>query len=278
MIIERMAVRRRIEVPDMAARRRFGRYKKEAERGIRDKAVDDPILGKLEHAFHRLVSSCRKQFDDPWRAMPMAESLIAGIEYDAKDITRFSLMLAEIEKGYVARSDEEVFAHLGGLMLSALINHSHEESHLLKLEHLQSGLSWIGYGNRKDIVVEGDVGILLGSEMKDGRITVFGGVGEFAGSCLEDGTIVINGDAEEEAGGGMRGGYLYVKGNGGRRAGQDMIGGLMVIEGSAESVGGSSPNSSMWGGEIRINGGEPPEILHIRNGRIIHKGKLIVDK
>lgn len=91
-----------------------------------------------------------------------------------------------------------------------------------------------------EIVINGDVGMHLGEEMKSGKITANGNVGGWAGSMMKGGTIEVYGNAGDYLSApyrgcneGMHGGKIIVHGNVGSEAGAHMKKGLIKIYGNA---------------------------------------------
>lgn len=85
--------------------------------------------------------------------------------------------------------------------------------------------------------------------------------------------ILVDGDAGNFVGQLMKGGKITVNGKAGEGAGMWLAGGAIIVNGNVDcSVG-----LGMTGGEISING-EIGSIVLVGQGKIYHKGVLIVDK
>ena len=84
--------------------------------------------------------------------------------------------------------------------------------------------------------------------------------------------ITVDGDVGDTAGAWMTGGSITITGNAGITLGLGMRAGSITVNGDADYHIGRS----MVGGEIRIEGGIG-KIAAVQ-GKIFHKGKLIVDK
>jgi formylmethanofuran dehydrogenase subunit C len=262
------------------ASKRFRSYKKEEKRSARKpKVAKDAIQKKFRKAFRDLVEFTEREddwVDDTDIPYQHARSLVKDLEYDAKDVERFSVGLAGLEKEF-RNLEDLIFCDLAGLLLTALVEHGHEREYVLHLPATEEVISTIGYRTTKRIEVVGDVGDFLGNLMTEGgEIIVKGNAGGMAGLFLDGGSITIEGDVADSVGMDMLRGSILVKGNAGKHVGNTLHSGTVVVEGSAVSVGGDL--DPMTGGEVHINSGEPPGIDNIDGGKVFHKGKLLVDK
>ncbi len=212
------------------------------------------------------------------------------LRYSAKDIEDFSVVLSEFQ-------GEMVFSNNAGLFLSALINNCKEEGFVIHTAHLDAPIHCIGFGNRKKITVEGDAGVNVGREMDAGEIIVNGDADDTAGNTMRGGSIIVNGNCGETIGYDMAGGSILVNGNAGDEVGHEMRGGDIIVTGDTGlrtgimmhggkvTVNGHAAlfaGEAMRGGELYLNGtfSDFKEVLALNavNGRIFHKGELIVDK
>ena len=133
------------------------------------------------------------------------------------------------------------------------------------------------------ILVEGDVGMHLGAEMRGGEITVRGNVGDWLGAELHggrirvhgnaghmigavyrgghkgmtSGEILIDGDAGNEMGNSMRRGLIAVGGKCGDFAGVNMIAGSVLVFGKP----GIRCGAGMKRGTVGLLGATSPDIL-----------------
>lgn len=231
----------------LAMAKGFRGYKPEEEKAVRKvEVVEDKTLGQMKAAWG-LVSYDGSGFGQCYEDALAAVKLL---NYSTSDVENFSLALAVAQF-----QDEERFGGKAGLFLSALINNGKDTDYIIHTVHLTLPLYRIGYKNTKNIIVNGDAGIIIGSSMEGGSITVNGNAGNRVGNSMKGGTITVKGDAGAEVGCSMNGGIVTVEGNAG------------------EAVG-----NYMKSGEIRI-GGEIESISKLmRHGKIYHKGKLLVDK
>jgi formylmethanofuran dehydrogenase subunit C len=126
------------------------------------------------------------------------------------------------------------------------------------------------------IVVEGDVGDLMGAQISAGSIVVSGDSGSFAACEMAGGRIEISGDAGDFAAAplpgsmdGMRGGTLVVRGDAGERFGDRMRRGTALVFGSA----GAFAASRMVAGTIGIAGNVGEHLAYgMRRGSLILPG------
>ncbi|MCX8163109.1 MAG: hypothetical protein N3D10_00970 [Candidatus Micrarchaeota archaeon] len=112
---------------------------------------------------------------------------IKSLEYTSIDVQKFCFELKNFEN----QADD--FKVKAGLFLSALINQSKEQKFLLDTTALSSKIHYLGYSNTKEIVVNGNVGNNLGSNMEKGKITVYGNAGTNVGYLMKGGEIYIEG-------------------------------------------------------------------------------------
>ncbi len=172
-------------------------------------------------------------------------------EFYSNDITQFCLL--------VYANDQEIKNLKDfGLFCSALINAHYEHTKQTGEYHLvlpitDKKLPYIGiYNAGSEILITGDCGNYLGSEMQSGKISVTGSVGERAGHMLKGGKIIIMKDVGIETGLFMKNGNLQIFGNAKRGLGYHMIGGRIDVEGTLED-----------------------KFISIDGGEIYHRGKRI---
>jgi len=123
--------------------------------------------------------------------------------------------------------------------------------HTAKLDHIGSQL------RNGRITVQGHAGDYAGYEMRGGELIIQGDVEAFAAGTLSGGFMHIQGNAGDFLGGaiagdrqGMKGGTVIVAGNAGDRVGDQMRRGLLLIEGSS----GDYCGTRMIAGTIGILG------------------------
>ena len=234
---------------DVDAASLFGRYKKEPIHEVRKAEVKEDVL--LEQLKEAWKAYCKKYDDKTWdvgNGITTIESrykeviaLISGIDYHPDDVERFSIAVSQIE-------NERFFGEKLGIFLTALINnnvghdflikHKFHQDYTIHTHHIPD-ISCLGFTNKKNITVEGDVGSALGILMESGTIVINGnvvGISTCAG--MRGGRVIINGDVMD---------YIGIAGG-------------------------------MTGGEIHINGRYKEFHSNLFAGRVYHNGKLIVDK
>lgn len=188
----------------------FGKYKKEIPSEVRRVQVrEDKTLQQLADAWGKLEGSGMLWFSiipGPYdKGYFQALRLIRKIDYTAEDVEKFSIALADFQ-------DEAKFAQKAGRFLSALINNCSEKEFVIHTGHLTMPIDNLGYLNRKNITVEGSVGISVGSNMIKGIITVNGDAGTNTAFRMKGGEIIIRDDAGNGIGGAARGGIVEVQG------------------------------------------------------------------
>ena len=95
--------------------------------------------------------------------MLAVESLV---EYSAKEIDEFSKNLSKFEnKKNFERS---------GLFLSALVNMSPDNNITLNIGNIGSKINYIGFRNKKILIINGDCGDFTGLDMNGGELRVNG--------------------------------------------------------------------------------------------------------
>jgi hypothetical protein len=241
----------------MAAAGRFRGFKPIDENPVRTTQVK---VDKLVEAF----SSFHCGGDATEEAYERAEKTAKGMEYSAADIEGLSLSLATCSGHLFPATD-------AGLFLSALINNSREERFVLRLEHLEERLHYLGFHNTKSIMVHGSVGKHSGRGMASGHMVIKGDAGGFAGDRMKGGTIVVENNAASNCGHEMSGGKIVVKGDA-HMPGLRMCGGKLILLGK----------TSMWvgirmrGGEIHLRGDEDSITIseEFKGGKIFLNGKL----
>lgn len=256
--------RKSTNVSRVTASKRFGRYKPEQEKTVRKADVkEDGTLRQLKEIWGKceflIVSKYDVNTDDTYGAMA---NLLEGLDYTAKDVEKFSLALTEFQ-------NEKYFSNKAGIFLSALINRGKDDDYVIHTRHLEKPIHWVGYRNRKNIAVKGDVGWYVGERMVSGIIAVKGDAGREVGKRMEGGTIWIKGNADMQIGFEMENGMIVVEGDVGVLTGDDMRGGKIIVSGNAEHVG-----VYIDGGEIHIDGNF--RYSHeIKGCKVFHRGTLI---
>jgi hypothetical protein len=167
----------------LAAGKRFGRYKKESAKRAREAEVrETPGLKRLIEAWEK--------FDPPPKYFPPGEILnhllnTGACHYDAEDVRMFSIALAEYQ-------DVPNFSNKAGSFLSAVIEFLNDRKVTVVTAGLALPLNFFGRRNNKDVTVIGNLGEQVGMGMR------------------ENGVISIDGDVESYAK--IREGKIYQRG------------------------------------------------------------------
>ena len=157
--------------------------------------------------------------------------------------------LKRFEKGYL---DAGLFL---GFFLSAFLKRSIEKNYILSqkekdikeediepikvhldIRKLPICFDYLGYRNPKRLclVIKGNCGWGIGSEMEGGEIVIKGNCGSFTGSGMEDGKIIVKGNCEDWTGCKMKGGEVIVEGGCGYWTGYKMRGGKLIVKGKVK--------------------------------------------
>lgn len=122
------------------------------------------------------------------------------------------------------------------------------------------------------VIVEGNAGMHLGSEMTGGEIEVKGNVGDWMGAQMKGGRILVSGSAGDLVGAvyrggrrGMTGGEIVIAGRAGNEVGVAMRRGLIVVGDSAGDFAGAK----MIAGSILVLGN-----AGIRHGAGMKRGTI----
>jgi hypothetical protein len=241
--------KKQIVIPQLAATGRFGNFKAEPEREVRKVSLErDNEIEVLKRMWEKISMDLERDYHFEVQNYSGAYAKILKMarksRYSAKDICAFSLALPEFQ-------GDAFFRIRAGIFLSALINNCKDQEFVIHTAHLPP-IHFIGFDNKKNIVVEGDAGNRVGVGMKGGSIIVKGDAGMVIGGEMIDGTISILGNAGSHIGYFMQGGSITV----GKHAGTEV-------------------GRRMHAGEIRLNGGYDEIADYIQGGRIYHKRKLI---
>ncbi|MFN3910219.1 MAG: hypothetical protein ACK4J0_03245, partial [Candidatus Anstonellaceae archaeon] len=111
---------------------------------------------------------------------------------ELKKIEPSSMDIQEFVQNLEKFQDYKDFELMAGLFLSALINSSTDRIIHIDLRHLRYPLDFVGYENKKEVYIIGDVGNFLGYFMSKGRITLIGNVGIEVGKKMNGGEIYIS--------------------------------------------------------------------------------------
>jgi hypothetical protein len=216
---------------------RFSRYGKEKEVTVRETEIkEDKVIEQLKVVFRRLDEAV---VPTPEKFYSIALELLEGLTYSSDDVERFSLTLLEFK-------DEEYFREKAGIFLSALINNGRDNDYTVHTNHLGISLSYLGYKNRKNILIKGDGGYGLGLWMESGSISVEGDVKIHVGWNMKGGTITVKGCARDEVGRGMNDGIIRIEGDAGSSVGNFMDGGEIHLSGKFQSISKDSVGGKIY--------------------------------
>jgi formylmethanofuran dehydrogenase subunit C len=161
-----------------------------------------------------------------------------------------------------------------GLSLGDVFAVSGKPGDTVRIESGSARLDFVGAElDHGTLIVEGDVGVSAGRNMRGGRLEIKGDAGNLLGSGISGGEIFVKGSAASQVGGltagdkfGMTGGLIVIDGHAGDRAGDRMRRGTIYIRGKCGSFAGSR----MVGGTIwtELGFGADPGLL-LRRGTLI---------
>jgi len=135
-------------------------------------------------------------------------------------------------------------------------------------------VKWIGRGmTRGRVIIRGNAGMHLGSQMKGGAIEVYGDAADWVGAEMAGGVIRIHGNAGGQIGAayrgsiaGMRDGTILIDGSAGLEVGMRMKRGLIGVGGAVRDFAGLQ----MKGGTIVLGGG-----AELRTGAWMNRGTIV---
>jgi formylmethanofuran dehydrogenase subunit C len=264
------------EIPQMMARKKFGRYKDETVKSTRDfHSCDDGLSRKFAKLWEKVQvsSSGDERYAECHQEFRQVLTSFGDTRFSAQDITRISFMLEKFQE-----DEFSDFPDKAGFFLSAAINKSPDNDFEVHTSHLDHAPNFLGMWNEKNITIIGDGGSQCGRAMGGGIITITGNTG-LAAFELEGGKMIIEGDADM-IGLGMSGGSVLVKGDHrnyfrddptrpmGGALGEGMIGGVIKVLGNvyAESAGHG------LGGIIEIIGNVSADTI----GQEMERGKIFI--
>ena len=148
------------------------------------------------------------------------------------------------------------------------------DSDELEIHGDASKVKWIGHGmTRGRILIKGNAGMHLGSQMKGGVIEVTGNASDWIGAEMTSGLIRVAGNAGGQVGAayrgslaGMKGGTILIGGSAGLEVGMRMKRGIIAIAGPVRDFAGLQ----MKGGTIVLCSG-----AEIRTGAWMFRGTIV---
>jgi len=128
-------------------------------------------LAKMEQAFAPYLADCAgRRLEDDYKEAEKAARKIAA---SASEIEAFSLKLAKYQ-------EEKGFSWCAGMFLSALINNSPGRDFTVVTNHLDMAIEYLGYRNKKNITVQGDL-YFINFYLSGGHLIIEGNARLFAG-------------------------------------------------------------------------------------------------
>jgi hypothetical protein len=195
----------------LAAGKKFGKFKPEAENRTRPFDVDEEKL-KLISDLAR-IGFCDLTWTSELNPVSVTRR-VQALGYTTADAERFSLFLVSQTEAIIS----EVRQYKGGsawwsrTMLGHCLNFIAEACPERELVLFVDQFNYVGSKNSKMLTLRGDVGDYLGESMNGGRITVQGSAGACAGNGMVDGKMCIEGNTGRELGNRMEGGRIIVRG------------------------------------------------------------------
>jgi formylmethanofuran dehydrogenase subunit C len=246
--------------PKTAAASRFRSFAPEAEKEVREAEVQrSPIIDKMRKRWEGMGFS--ESIDERDKSYRECLDAISGLEYSAKDVESFSLVLFEYKH-------DGAWTMKPGMFLSALINEGREYDYTVHTTGIENFLL-LGYRNRKHVVIDGDGGSDLAESMEKGRIEVKGSAGHDCGRNMEGGSIIIEGDMGDFCGAQMIDGLIRVRGDAGKNCGHLKRKGTIIVQGDADEYCGNK----MEGGSIYVRGDSGHSCgIELRKGNIFVGG------
>ena len=249
--------------PVLAVGKRLGKFGKRD--GIREepkrdaKVVQNQALKEITVAWEKfLVSEFTGNVAQEGYELALKTVSDAKLEYDAADVTSFSLTLAKYE-GY------EQVGERAGIFLSALVNAGKDKEYTIYADQIQ--IFYLGTYNSKDLTIIGNCGGGLATEMVGGSITVNGNCNDI-GNFIRSGQITVNG-------------YVRLVTTVGFWSSKTPV--TIIINGDADeirsvrfgvvSVRNVRSVFALAGGEVRIEG--ECGNCNPKDGRVFIKGQLI---
>jgi formylmethanofuran dehydrogenase subunit C len=170
-----------------------------------------------------------------------------NIDYSENEIQEL-INLKDYNKDYFESLKKNNFNDYFGIYITALSsNLIKKDSDEIHIDVMDSKLNKLGYKwGKGKLIINGNAGISLGSNMEGGKIELFGNSGPCIGFFMDNGSIKVYGNADHSAGAYMKGGIVEIFGNAEFDAGYNQRGGLLFIEGNAIQSAGRS----MGGGAL----------------------------
>jgi hypothetical protein len=192
---------------------RFGRYKKEQEKAVREPdLMEDRCLSDLLEGWERFRGMAKEVdistiYEDPIAMFYLASEVIRTSSVTKGHLIDFCLSLMDSEGHDM---DDDNYNGPLGLFISAMTESSRKVTFLVPAHLFGGKLDLIGFKNTKILTIEGTVHS-VGEGMIDGRIVVYGDANGTVGHRMSGGKITVEGNTKE-IGFGTKGGEIHLKG------------------------------------------------------------------
>jgi len=174
---------------------------------------------------------------DNWEVFEKTIKLSEHLTYSENEIQELIDLKVCDEDSFNKRYFDNYFGIYITALSSNLIKNDCDEIHI----NWNSKLNYLGYKwNNGKLIINGNAGMSLGSDMEGGIIELFGCSGACAGFFMNNGSIKIYGNADHDAGSYMKGGSVEIFGDAEFDAGCNQMGGLLFIHGDAKISAGRS--------------------------------------
>ena len=186
------------------ARKKFSRFKKENAKPVRElrKAEETEKLREMKRLCKWLIECYMKPDDLKGEFSGPLEGKLSGIDYSAKDVEEFSIMMKELEGPDDLGWGLKTFIEI-------LIYSCNDDNFVIHTSHLEYDMSFGMAGMEgKTVTFIGDLDG-VGDGMESGRVIVKGNAG-IVGNGMLGGEIHIEGEFKKITG--VIGGKVYHKG------------------------------------------------------------------
>ncbi|MFH0860810.1 MAG: hypothetical protein V1921_06380 [Candidatus Altiarchaeota archaeon] len=258
---------------------------------LRETAVDHKAVEKAIRIYEETKSPMIDGFipTEGQKLQELEEEYYQKIMKATKGLNVNSDQLQEVVDYLQADFGREMRYTQNGYFLTALIRHSKfSEFTIRPKEHLHD----VGFRLNADktIIIEGNVGGGVGTEMEAGTIIIKGDAGSYTGYGMKGGRIHILGNAEDGTAARMEAGDIIVEGNSGKNTGEHMHGGSLEVGGSAGDYtalgmeagkiyikrnSGVETAYSMAGGTLKVDGRIKDISVMYEAGTIIEAGTQV---
>ena len=233
----------------LAMNKGFRRYAMEPEKILRRQDVRPGMTRHILAAWDRFVKTAAKT--DDWEKIHSAAiQEIRGIPRASRTAKAVELFSAGAE----ALGGGSYFALDLGMFISALVSSFPDADYILHTGTLDCTLDNLGYGNTKNLTINGPVGDFFGNEMQKGKVVISGSAGWGLGTGMSGGSILVKGSAGDCPGDNLVSGEITVEGDAGRDAGQHMKGGILRVMGKIVGISDEAEGGKIYaGGKLMFN-------------------------